>query len=106
MSSIEETYEAVQTFEILGIESKPDLRGTACSLVSEVLGTSSSPLKDLFYALKVSSLLKCDAEDSQFEVSWQNSLIALVDLFDHMEWFLFTIFLLSYCLCLGHCLKT
>ncbi|KAK4748146.1 hypothetical protein SAY87_014732 [Trapa incisa] len=65
--SIEETYEAVQTFKILGIEAKPDVRVTACTSVSEVLGASSSPLKELFYALKVSSLLKCDG--SQFEAT-------------------------------------
>ncbi|KAK4801033.1 hypothetical protein SAY86_021520 [Trapa natans] len=68
-ASIEDTYEAVQIFKILGIEGKGDVRGIACSLVSEVLGTSSSPLKELFYAVKVSSLLKCDAKDSHFEVT-------------------------------------
>lgn len=74
MISLEETYEALQSFEILGIESKHGVRGTACSLVSEVLSSSSSPLKDLFYALKVSSLLKCDVKESQFEVSLSNFL--------------------------------
>lgn len=68
MVSLEETYEALQTFEILGVQRKPNVRGTTCSLVSEVLSSSSSALKDLFYALKVSSLLRCDANKFHFEV--------------------------------------
>lgn len=75
MISFEEACEALQSFEILEIERKPDNTCvTTCSLVSEVLSSSSSPLKDLVFALKVSSLLKGDAKDSHFKVSSSNSL--------------------------------
>ncbi|CAJ1900504.1 unnamed protein product [Sphenostylis stenocarpa] len=57
-SSLEEAYEALRVFEILAIGNKPDVSATTCSKVVENLG-SSSPKKDLFYALKVNGILKC-----------------------------------------------
>ncbi|XVE72919.1 hypothetical protein DITRI_Ditri11bG0076500 [Diplodiscus trichospermus] len=57
--SLEETYEALRIFEVLGIEKKPDLISTACRTISEIVGSSSSTSKDLFYALKVNSIAKC-----------------------------------------------
>ncbi|OWM81502.1 hypothetical protein CDL15_Pgr007540 [Punica granatum] len=65
--SLEETSEALQSFDILGIERRTNVRGSTCSSAVEVLGSSSSPVKDVFYALKVSSLLKCDVRQSQLE---------------------------------------
>ncbi|KAB2074606.1 hypothetical protein ES319_A07G162600v1 [Gossypium barbadense] len=57
--SLEETYEALRTFQILGIEKKPDLTATACRSISETVGSSSSTAKDLFYALKANSIAEC-----------------------------------------------
>ncbi|KAH1081455.1 hypothetical protein J1N35_021216 [Gossypium stocksii] len=65
--SLEETYEALRTFDVLGIEEKPDITATACHLVSETVGSSSSTLKDLFYALKASSIVKCKINDKAYQ---------------------------------------
>ncbi|KAJ9696950.1 hypothetical protein PVL29_008941 [Vitis rotundifolia] len=65
--SLEESYDALQTFQILGIEKKPDISDTTCTLVLKTLGSSSSSLKDLFYALKVNGILKCDIDEEVFE---------------------------------------
>ncbi|XP_004495085.1 dolichyl-diphosphooligosaccharide--protein glycosyltransferase subunit 2-like isoform X2 [Cicer arietinum] len=60
--SLEDAYEALRVFEILAIEKKPPVTTDTCHTVLENLGSSSSPLKDLFYALKVSGILKCDVD--------------------------------------------
>ncbi|TYH43764.1 hypothetical protein ES332_D11G149700v1 [Gossypium tomentosum] len=65
--SLEETYEALRTFDVLGIEKKPDVTATACRLVSETVGSSSSTLKDLFYALKANSIVKCKINDKAYQ---------------------------------------
>ncbi|XVF81008.1 hypothetical protein PTKIN_Ptkin15bG0121900 [Pterospermum kingtungense] len=57
--SLEETYEALRTFQILGIEKKPDVTAAACRSISETIGSSSSTPKDIFYALKVNSIVEC-----------------------------------------------
>ncbi|XP_022771284.1 dolichyl-diphosphooligosaccharide--protein glycosyltransferase subunit 2-like [Durio zibethinus] len=57
--SLEETYEALRTFEVLGIEKTPDVTATVCHSISETVGPSSSTQKDLFYALKVNSIAEC-----------------------------------------------
>ncbi|KAK7345759.1 hypothetical protein VNO77_16370 [Canavalia gladiata] len=57
--SLEDAYEALRVFEILGIEKKPLASTDTCQKVLENLG-SSLPLKDLFYALKVNGILKCN----------------------------------------------
>ncbi|EFH46163.1 ribophorin II family protein [Arabidopsis lyrata subsp. lyrata] len=57
--SLEEAYEALKTLEILGIEKKSDLSSATCEYVVKVLGSSSSTLKDAFYALNVNGILKC-----------------------------------------------
>ena len=59
LTSLEETYEALRTFEVLGIEKKPDVTATACRSISETVGSSSSTPKDLFYALKAYSIAEC-----------------------------------------------
>ncbi|ESW34552.1 hypothetical protein PHAVU_001G162000 [Phaseolus vulgaris] len=65
-SSLEEAYEALRVFEILAIGNKPDVSATACKKVVENLG-SSSPVKDLFYALKVNGILKCKVNADVFK---------------------------------------
>lgn len=70
--SLEETYEALRTFDILGIQEKPDIDVGTCKSVSEVLG-SSTVSKDLSYALKVNDVLKCEIKEEIYEVflySW------------------------------------
>ncbi|XWS46993.1 hypothetical protein CRYUN_Cryun14cG0115600 [Craigia yunnanensis] len=57
--SLEEIYEALRTFQILGIEKKPDVTATACRSISETVGSSSSTPKDLFYSLKANSIAEC-----------------------------------------------
>ncbi|TXG63843.1 hypothetical protein EZV62_010837 [Acer yangbiense] len=66
-ASLEETYEALRTFEILGINKKPDLSTATCGTVSKALGSSSSTPKDLFDALRVNSILKCNINAEVFE---------------------------------------
>lgn len=58
-ASLEETYEALRTFEILGLDKVADVSPATCPLVVEKLGSSSSATKDLFHALRVNSILKC-----------------------------------------------
>ncbi|XP_034227266.1 dolichyl-diphosphooligosaccharide--protein glycosyltransferase subunit 2 isoform X2 [Prunus dulcis] len=65
--SLEEAYEALRSFEILGIDKKSDIRTAICQSVVDKLGSSSSAPKDLFYALKVNSILKCKVNDKIFE---------------------------------------
>ncbi|MQM02164.1 hypothetical protein Taro_034926 [Colocasia esculenta] len=57
--SLEETYEALKTFQILGLKEGAELSQATCPLVSQSLASSSSKLKDLFNALRVNSLLDC-----------------------------------------------
>jgi oligosaccharyltransferase complex subunit delta (ribophorin II) len=57
--SLEEAYEALKTLEILGIDKKSDLSSKTCENVVKVLQSSSSTLKDAFYALNVNGILKC-----------------------------------------------
>ncbi|XP_050364258.1 dolichyl-diphosphooligosaccharide--protein glycosyltransferase subunit 2 [Argentina anserina] len=65
-ASLEEAYEALRSFEVLGIE-KPDVRGATCKSVVEKLGLLASTPKDLFFALKVNRILKCEVKKEVFE---------------------------------------
>ncbi|KAB1223759.1 Dolichyl-diphosphooligosaccharide--protein glycosyltransferase subunit 2 [Morella rubra] len=65
--SLEETYEALRTFEILGIQKKPDISSGSCQSVSETLQSSSSTAKEIFDALKVNSLVKCKVDEENFQ---------------------------------------
>ncbi|KAI3787831.1 hypothetical protein L2E82_00289 [Cichorium intybus] len=58
-SSLEEVFEALRTFEVLGIDTKLDLHDSTCKTVVDTLSSESSNSKDLYHALRVSSLLKC-----------------------------------------------
>ncbi|KAH6754983.1 ribophorin II family protein [Perilla frutescens var. hirtella] len=64
--SLEETYEALKTFEVLGIEKKNDLRTSSCTSVADTLRSTSSALKDFFHALRVNSILKCKLNSETF----------------------------------------
>ncbi|KAK4493179.1 hypothetical protein RD792_017963 [Penstemon davidsonii] len=64
--SLEETYKALRTFEVLGIEKKSDIRTSACASVVDTLRSTSSVLKDVFEALRVNGILKCELNDEAF----------------------------------------
>ncbi|KAI3460965.1 hypothetical protein Pfo_017628 [Paulownia fortunei] len=64
--SLEETYEAFITFGVLGIEEKPNIRTSACVSVVDTIRSTSSALTDLFYALRVNGILKCELNDEAF----------------------------------------
>jgi oligosaccharyltransferase complex subunit delta (ribophorin II) len=67
--SLEDAYEALRVFEILAIQKKPLDTADTCKKVLENLGSSSSsPLKDVFYALKVNGVLKCNVDAAIFKV--------------------------------------
>ncbi|KAF7153377.1 hypothetical protein RHSIM_Rhsim01G0262400 [Rhododendron simsii] len=63
--SLEEAYEALRTFEILGIGKELNVRASTCSSVVDKLGSSSS-LKDLFFALRANVLFKCEINEQVF----------------------------------------
>lgn len=65
--SLEDTYEALRIFEILGIEKKSDISASTCPHVTKKLESSSSTLKDLFYALKVNKAINCQVNDEVLE---------------------------------------
>ena len=69
--SLEETYEALRTFQILGLEKVADVSSATCPLVVEKLGSSSSAMVDLFHALRVYSILKCEIDAKTIEVVLQ-----------------------------------
>ena len=82
--SLEETYEALRTFDILGIQEKPDISAATCKSVSEVLG-SSAVLKDLFHALRVNDVLKCEIKEEIYEVSLYPSCSVSKSLFEILK---------------------
>jgi oligosaccharyltransferase complex subunit delta (ribophorin II) len=64
--SLEETYEALRTFKILGIDKADDIKDSACTSVKVILGSPSSNQKELLYALRVNELLKCESGGEAF----------------------------------------
>ncbi|OAY80013.1 Dolichyl-diphosphooligosaccharide--protein glycosyltransferase subunit 2 [Ananas comosus] len=65
--SLEETYEALRTFQILGVEKSAELSHETCLSVAEKVGSSSTPAKDLFYALRITSILGCQIDSSTYD---------------------------------------
>lgn len=84
-ASLTETYEALRTFEVLGIDKKTDINTAACQSVLETLGSSSSALKDLFYALKVNGILKCEIKKDVFEVLFSSMLFRLKGIYSMLQ---------------------
>ncbi|KAH9785363.1 Dolichyl-diphosphooligosaccharide--protein glycosyltransferase subunit 2 [Citrus sinensis] len=66
-ASLEEAYEALRTFEVLGIEKTAELSKAICKSVLGTLESSSSTPKDLFHALGVNGILKCSSKEETFE---------------------------------------
>ncbi|KAM3344645.1 dolichyl-diphosphooligosaccharide-protein glycosyltransferase subunit 2 [Capsicum galapagoense] len=64
--SFEEAYEALRTFEVLGIKKQPDQRADTCASVVDTLSSPSSALKDLYQALRVNGLLNCELNKKAF----------------------------------------
>ncbi|KAI8523056.1 hypothetical protein RHMOL_Rhmol13G0044900 [Rhododendron molle] len=64
--SLKEAYEALRTFEILGIGKELNIRDSTCPFVMDTLGSSSSNSWDMFYALGVNRLLKCEINDEVY----------------------------------------
>ncbi|KAF3773392.1 Dolichyl-diphosphooligosaccharide--protein glycosyltransferase subunit 2 [Nymphaea thermarum] len=54
-----EMYEALRTFQILGIEPNTETMQSSCHLLSESLDPSSAKIDELFYALKAKSIGHC-----------------------------------------------
>lgn len=67
--SLKEAYEALRTFEILGIGKELYIRDSTCPFVVETLGSSSSNSWDMFYALGVNRLLKCEINEEVYAVT-------------------------------------
>ncbi|KAJ8899402.1 hypothetical protein K2173_018376 [Erythroxylum novogranatense] len=65
--SLEETYGALRTFEVLGVDRKSEISKAACQSVVKTLESSSSPPKEIFYALKVNGILHCKINEKVFE---------------------------------------
>nr|CAD1828261.1 unnamed protein product [Ananas comosus var. bracteatus] len=65
--SLEETYEALRTFQILGVEKSAELSHETCLSVAEKVGSSSTPAKDLFYVLRITSILGCQIDASTYD---------------------------------------
>ncbi|KAK9083171.1 hypothetical protein Scep_029642 [Stephania cephalantha] len=64
--SLEESYESLRTFEILGVK-KFDVSQSTCPLVVKTLEASPTCSKDLFDALRVNRILRCEVEADIFE---------------------------------------
>lgn len=81
ISSLEETYEALRTFEVLGIKKQPDQRVATCVTVGDTLSSPTSALKDLFQALRVNGLLNCELNKKTLAVclSWMNCFDILIE---------------------------
>ncbi|CAN4084749.1 unnamed protein product [Withania somnifera] len=65
-TSLKETYEALRTFKVLGIGQQPDIKAKTCKSVVDTLKSPSSALKDLFQALRVNGILKCELNEETF----------------------------------------
>jgi hypothetical protein len=70
LCSLESTYEAARTFQILGVEKDKSLIGKACKFAAEKLASpASSPAKDLFHAVRISGALGCSVDAGVYDVS-------------------------------------
>ncbi|XP_057844842.1 dolichyl-diphosphooligosaccharide--protein glycosyltransferase subunit 2 [Cryptomeria japonica] len=59
--SLEESYQAIRSFDVLGIEvqDSPD----TCFMAFQSQKASSATVKDIFYALKITEILKCSHDE-------------------------------------------
>lgn len=68
LCSLESTYEAVKTFQILGLEKYNSLSGKACKFAAENLASTDSTAKDLFHAVRISGALGCGVDAGVYDV--------------------------------------
>ncbi|NP_001141747.1 Dolichyl-diphosphooligosaccharide--protein glycosyltransferase subunit 2 precursor [Zea mays] len=64
---LESTYEAVRTFQILGLENYKSLSGKACKFAAENLASPGSTTKDLFHAVRISGALGCAVDAGVYD---------------------------------------
>ncbi|CAO2167463.1 unnamed protein product [Urochloa humidicola] len=65
---LERTYEAVRTFQILGLEKYKSVTGKACEFAAEKLASpASSDAKDLFHAARISGVLRCSVDAGVYD---------------------------------------
>jgi hypothetical protein len=70
LCSLESTYEAARTFQILGVEKDKSLNGKVCKVAAEKLASpTSSPAKDLFHAVRISGAIGCSVDAGVYDVS-------------------------------------
>jgi hypothetical protein len=70
LCSLENTYEAARTFQILGVEKDKSLNGKVCKFAGEKLASpASSPAKDLFHAVRISGAIGCTVDAGVYDVS-------------------------------------
>ncbi|XP_016509756.2 dolichyl-diphosphooligosaccharide--protein glycosyltransferase subunit 2-like isoform X2 [Nicotiana tabacum] len=64
--SLEVTYKALRSFEVLGTGKQPDIKAVTCKSVVDTVRSPSSASKDLFQALRVNRILKCELNNEAF----------------------------------------
>jgi len=65
---LERTYEAVRTFQILGLEKYKSVTGKACKFAADKLAApASSATKDLFHAARISGVLGCSVDAGVYD---------------------------------------
>ncbi|KAK9757744.1 hypothetical protein RND81_01G183400 [Saponaria officinalis] len=64
--SLEESYEALRTFEILRIENV-DISTTTRPLIEETVKSSYATLKDVYFALRSNQILKCSIDAESYK---------------------------------------
>lgn len=89
--SLEKTYEALRTFDVLGIDKKADIKTSTCKSVVDILESPSSHLEDLFQALRVNGILKCELNDGAIAVSFM-----LYEVMNWHDWLKFNLFSLLF----------
>ncbi|KAG6502587.1 hypothetical protein ZIOFF_034872 [Zingiber officinale] len=65
--SLEETYEALRTFQILGVGNFSDIGPATCPVIIDNLTSPASSPKDLFDAIRVNSILECQIGSQTFK---------------------------------------
>lgn len=66
--SLEETYEALRTFQILGVGQISDISPATCPVIIDKLTSPASSPKDLFDGIRANSILECQIGSQIFEV--------------------------------------
>eukprot|EP00250_Pteridium_aquilinum_P024368 c2897_g1_i1 orf=270-2327(+) len=74
ISSLEEKYQVLRSFQVLGIKREELI---TCGQVKEILTSSSSLGKDVFYASKIGEVLQCQFSETDLKVTASNLLSSL-----------------------------